>query len=193
MYPCVGFLFDKAHRGTPPLAARRTGDGHAVIEQLEHDLGRQGEIIVYAEEPLEVGAAEHVTQDFLRLGDNRGEGVVLLAAADDVLRTVFRQLLRGRELDFLLPFRARQFRGRGRGGDGSRADEPHAQELFMRGLNFAHRAAKLARRTLKVAARALQVYVQQGNVPVMRGDKPVRRRLRYKIFRCALLHSLKSS
>ena len=72
-------------------------------------------------------------------------------------------------------------------------NEPHAQELFMRGLNFAHRAAKLARRTLKVAARALQVYVQQGNVPVMRGDKPVRRRLRYKIFRCALLHSLKSS
>ena len=132
-------------------------------------------------------------EHLLRLGDDRGKSVVLLTAADDVLRAVFRQLLRGRELDFLLLFRARLLRRHGRGGGGSRTDEPHAQELFMRGFNFAHRAAKLACCALKVAARALQVYVQQGNVPIMRGDEPVRRRLRYEIFRCALLHSLKSS
>ena len=134
-----------------------------------------------------------MTQHLLRLGDYRGEGVVILTAADDVLRAVLGKLLRGRELCFLLTLLTRRLRGRGGRREGSRADEPHAQELFMRGFNFAHRAAKLARRALKVAARALQVYVQQGNVPIVRGDEPVRRRLRYEIFRCALLHSLKSS
>lgn len=103
----------------------------------------------------------------LRLGDNGLKSAVLLRAAHDIRRGVFRKLLGRRELYLLL-------------GPCGRARKPHSKQLFVRVFYLGLGAAKLARGPVGVkSAVKIEPDIQQRNIAVMCGNKLVRGAARY--------------
>ena len=103
----------------------------------------------------------------LRLGDNGLKAAVLLRAAHDIRRGVFRKFLGRGELYPLLRLRGR-------------ARKLHAAELFVCVFDLGLGAAKLARGSVGVkSAVKIEPDIQQRNIAVMCGNKLVRGAVRY--------------
>ena len=139
-----------------------------MVQQHQDHLRRQGQIVVNAKQPLQIAAAEHVAQHLLGLLHHSGKAGVLPGAAHQVLRLVFRQLLRRFRVAGQR-FPPRFCRG------GTVRDQTHPLQLFIGGGDLPQGAAKVPCRALQLtAAGAQQVDIEQGHVPIMGGEELVR-------------------
>ena len=108
-----------------------------------------------------------MAQHLLGLLHHGGKARVLPGAAHQVLRLIFRQLLRR----FRVPGRLFVCRR----GAAAAGEQPHPLQLFIGGGDLTHGAAEVPGRALQLAAAgAQQVDIEQGHVPIMGGDELVR-------------------
>ena len=68
-----------------------------MVDEQQYRLRRHAETVVNAEKRVEIGARERVAEHALALAEQRAERPVIGAAAQYVLRAVYRQLVRSRQ------------------------------------------------------------------------------------------------
>ena len=148
--PVKRFLLDGAHRREPPLAVAAAELVRAVVDEQQYRLRRHAETVVNAEERVEIGARERVAEHALALAEQCAERSVVGAAAQYVLRAVYRQLVRSRQRH--VP-----------GGEKARPGEPPRRSAYL--LFRAGESAR-RRRGIEHAAGAQNIKIQQRALPV---------------------------
>lgn len=92
--PVERFLLDGAHRREASFPVAAAELVRAVVDEQQYRLRRHAETVVNAEKRVEIGARERVAEHALALTEQRAERPVIGAAAQYVLRAVYRQLVR---------------------------------------------------------------------------------------------------
>ena len=148
--PVERFLLDGAHRREASFPVAAAELVRAVVDEQQYRLRRHAETVVNAEKRVEIGARERVAEHALALAEQRAERPVIGAAAQYVLRAVYRQLVRSRQRH--VP-----------GGEKPRPGEP-----ARRSGDLLSRAGESARRRggIEHAAGAQNIKIQQRALPV---------------------------
>lgn len=147
--PVERFLLDGAHRREASFPVAAAELVRAVVDEQQYRLRRHAETVVNAEKCVEIRARKRVAEHALTLAEQRAERPVIGAAAQYVLRAVYRQLVRSRQRH--IP-----------GGEKARPGEPARRRADL--LSRAGESAR-RRRGIEHAAGAQNIKIQQRALP----------------------------